>query len=487
MNLLNLLIQEKSAVGVELNDLVIRVAYFRPKKKFLKIKKSSNTETENVEKELILIEEPIPSNIISNGAIADKDLLTKILKNIWKKEKLSKKYAIVSIPEDRIYTNLFPFPKTVTEDHLKQAVELAIDFQLPYKKNEVYIGWESSLNSRGTNEVLISTINKNVADEYIKTLNAANIDILALESHVASIARSIQTNTDEATLVTKENGDSVTLFVLKNNTLKFSRTLPSLFIKEEESLVKEISKTKNSFETEYKEKVTELPLTESTVRNEYRKYLEINNSFSVASKWLIPLGSAIRGEIKRGNDNQISLLPISTEEAYKYQKIKTFITLIRNISIGISIFFLIAFLGAYFFIFSLSQTIKNNATNVTVSPISWNIAEKEALIQEVNSLTALSSSILSTTPSWSILIDEINSRIIPGIIISSFSAQNINEKISITGTAGNRDTLNKFKKVLEESTYLTTVELPITNLEQKADIPFSITFKIKDPSMLYYK
>lgn len=485
MNLLNLLIQEKSAVGVELNDLVIRVAYFRPKKKFLKIKKTDGTE--KTEKELVLIEEPLPRNIILNGAIIDKDLLSKTLRNIWKKENLNKKYAIVSIPEDKIYTNLFPFPKTVTDDHLSQAVELAIDFQLPFKKNDVYIGWESNLNIKNANEVIISSINKNVADEYINAINNADIDILALESHIASITRSIKVNEDEATLVTKENEDSITLFILKNNNLKFSRTLPALFIKEEESLTKEITKTKNSFETEYKEKVVELSLLRATIKDEYRKYLEINNSIDVASKWLISIGGAIRGEIAKGKDLEISLLPINTMEAYRYQKIKTFITLIRNITIGVSIFFLSAFLASYFYIFSLSQTIKNNNTNIMVPPISGDIALKEALIQEVNALTTVSSSILSNTPNWSILIDEVNSRIIPGIIVSNFSIKSINDSISITGISSNRDTLNKFKKILQESSYLTTVELPITNLEQKADIPFSISFKIKDPSMLYYK
>lgn len=484
MNILNLLIKEKSIVGVEINDLVIRIAYFRPKKKFLKIKKE---DVDNVEKELVLIEEPIPTNTILSGVIIDKDLLLKTLKNIWKKEKLSKKYAIVSIPEDKIYTNLFPFPKTVDDNHLKQAVDLAIDFQLPFKKNEIYIGWETTLNSHNANEVVMSTISKNIANDYIKVLSDADVDVLALESHIASIARSVKLNIGETTLLIKENQDSITLFILKNNVLKFSRTLPVSFMKEEESLTKEIIKVKNSFETEYKEKVIELPLIKATIKDEYRKYLEQNNSIDVVSKWLISIGGAMRGEIQKGEDHQISLLPISTAEAYKYQKIKTFITLIRNITIGVSIFFLFAFLASYFFIFSLSQTIKNVNANIQISKVSGDIAEKEALIQRVNSLTSVSETILSSTPNWSILIDEVNSRIISGITISNFSAPNLTDKISLTGISINRDTLNKFKKSLQESTYLTAVELPITNLEQKADIPFSISFKVKDLNMLYYK
>ena len=478
MNILNLLIKEKDTVGVEINDLVIRVAYFRNKKKFIK---------NNTEKEIVLIEEILPVDVILNGVIKDKEFLTKTLKNIWGKEKLNNKYAIISIPEDKVYSNLFPFPKAVINEQLKQAVTLAIDFQLPFKKDDVYIGWENNLNSNNSNEVIISAVPKGIINDYIEVLNNADIDILALESHIASIAHSIKLNEGETTLITKENQDSVTLFVLKDNALKFSRTLPAFFLQEEESLTNEISKIKNSFENEYKEEVAKLPLIKATIRDEYAKYLEANNSIESATKWLISIGAAIRGEIPKDEDKMISLLPVGTVEAYKYQKIKTFIVLIRNIIIGVSIFFLFAFLATYFYIFSLSQTIKNVSTNALVSPISKDMVEKENLIQRINSISVVSTSILSNTVSWSTLIDEINSRVISGITIFNFGATSISEKIYISGIASNREILNKFKKTLQDSTYLANVELPITNLEQKGDIPFSITFMIKDPSMLYYK
>ena len=59
--------------------------------------------------------------------------------------------------------------------------------------------------------------------------------------------------------------------------------------------------------------------------------------------------------------------------------------------------------------------------------------------------------------------------------------------MTITGVSKDRETLNLFKKSLQESPYITGVELPINNLEQKENIPFSISFHLKDPSMLYYK
>ncbi len=483
MNILNLLIKEKHVAGIEINDLVIRVTFFRPRKRAgLKIHEGVTKPPKN---ELILVEEQIPPNVISNGIVVDKVTLTKILKKVWIRENLRKSYAIVSIPEDKIYSHIFNFPKSVDENQLEQAINLAIDFQLPFKKNEVYTGWENNNNSNTVNEILISAIPKDIADSYIEVLNTADISVLALESHIASIARSIKLNKGETTILTKKNQYSVTIFSVKDNIVQFSRTLPLIYVKEEEKLLTEVNKIKISLESELKEEIKELPLIEAIARDEYLIYPEI--ATHLESKWFVSLGAFIRGEIPMGEDYQISLLPIGTVKAYEYQKTKTFITLIRTIIIDISIFFLFAFIAAYFLIFSLSQIINNTKANISISPVSPDVIEKELLIKKVNSLTSVGQTFLSNTINWSILVDEINARTISGITISSFSAQSVNDIMSIVGIAVNRDTLNKFKKSLQDSNYLSMVELPITNLEQKGDIPFSISFRVKDPIMLYYK
>ncbi len=483
MNILNLLTKEKHVAGVEINDLFIRVTYFRPRKRTI-FKKHEGI-TKPPKNEIVLIEESIPPNVVSNGIVVDKVTLGKILKKIWNKEKLKKSYAIVSIPEDKIYSHVFSFPKNVTEQQLELAINLAIDFQLPFKKNEVYTGWENNNVSNTSNEILISAIPKNIADDYIEVLNNVDISVLALESHIASIARSIKLNAGETTLITKKNQFSITVFSLKDGINQFSRTLPLVFVNDEEKLISEVNKIKISLESETKESIKLLSLINATVKDEYSIYPEI--SADPESKWFVSLGAFIRGEIAQGEDYQISLLPVGTVKAYEYQKSKTFITLVRNIIIDISIFFLITFIIAYLLIFSLSQIITNTSTNISIAPVSPELVEKESLIKKINSLTSISSSFLSSTINWSILIDEINSRTTSGIIISNFSVPSINENVSIIGLAKDRDTLNVFKKSLQESSYVTQVELPITNLEQKADIPFSLSFHIKDPSMLYYK
>lgn len=485
MNILNLLIKEERFVGVEISNKFIRIAYFRPKEKSKEKMQSGGKEF--LGRELVLIEEPISKKVISEGIVIDKESLGKILKDIWVRAKLNTHYAIIAIPPDKIYSRTFLFPKAINQSRLEEAVNLAIDFQLPMKKIDAYIGWENVGDFHVSNEVLISAIPKTIVDGYSAAVHYAGIKVLALESHLASIGRAIKLEKGLVALITKSDSDENTMFILKDGIMSFSRTIPVIFMKEA-SLAKEIEHIKIAFESDKKIAVTELPFTKTVIRDEYLKYPELQKlAPEIQSKWSIALGAAIRGEIPKGTDNHISLLPVGTAEAYAYQKTTTFVTLIRNLTIGVSIFFLTAFVSAYLFVFYLSQTTSSTNLNISISQTSKDALAKENQIKKINGMTSASKEILSITPNWSILLDDINSRTVGGITISNFSATSIADSMSIVGIAKDRNRLNQLKKSFQESAYLTAVELPITNLEKKGDIPFSISFRLKDPTLLYYK
>lgn len=482
MNIFNLLTKEKRVAGIEISDLVVRVAYFDHKRRV------SQEDKNNLKvKDLILFETPIPPNTVSGGKVIDKDILIKILKNIWRKERLGKRHAIVSIQEDSIYSKKTSFPKTEKEEHLEQAINLTLDFQLPYKKESAYVGWEKTATSRSGEDVLLSSIPKEITDDYVLVMDQAKISMLALESHLASISRSILLEKETVTLLNKNNQNSTTFLGLKDNSLYFSRTIPFDSIPKGKNPNEELIKTKNYLEFETKKIVKELDYSNAQVRIDYAKEMGLNINPKLESKWLICLGAAIRGELPDGKDEHISLLPIGTADAYEYQKLRIFITLMRNIIIGIATFFVIAFAGSYVLALSLSESFNNQDNSLSVSLISSDIILKESAIKEINDLTTITSKALSNTPNWSLLIEEINRRTVSGVIITNFKATSTSDPISINGVAKNREILNSFKKSLQESSYLKEIELPINNLELKEDIPFSITFKLKDPSMILYK
>jgi len=500
MNILNLLTKEKRVAGIEISDSVVRIAFFRPAQKNSQkkstspdITKGSSAEPKQAglagedsvspNDELILIEEPIAANIIADGVVIDVELLEKTLRNIWAKAELDTEYAIVAIPDDKIYSRIFSFPKSVNEARITEAMRLAIGFQLPMKTEDVYLDWERTTGATNTNEILLSTAPRAVVQGYITALEKAGIKTLALESHLSAIARSVKLNPGAINLFSKKTPDGATIFALKDGILRFSRTLPLRFVPENK-IAEEIQKVKEALTTEVNEAIIEQDYLDATIRDEYAKHPEITKP---ESKWLIALGAAIRGRIPEGEDNLVSLLPIGTEEAYAYQRATTFIVLMRNLIIGVSLFFIVAYLATYLFMFSLARETTERITTLSAEVLPPEISEKEVLVNDVNMLTEAGALLLSQTPLWSNVLTEIAARTPDGITISMFTAPSFTDKITITGVATSRTILNNYKTSLQESSLISEIELPLANLEKREAIPFSVSFRVKDPSTVYYK
>ncbi|MEK7538803.1 MAG: hypothetical protein AAB552_03095 [Patescibacteria group bacterium] len=481
MNILNLLTQKKNVVGIEISDSLIRIAFFRaPKKLSHKKNKEKNLAPHD---ELILVEEPIPSNIIADGVVIDKDLLAKTLQLLRTKIKIDTNYAIVSIPDNKIYSRIFSFPKSVGDTRIPEAMRLAISLQLPIKTESAYLDWERVFDTHGTNEILLSTIDRTVAQGYVEALDKAGWKMVALESHLASIARSIKLPPNQTTLLTEKFPDGTTVFSVKNGSLRFARTLPLASVPEER-VAREVRNIKSFLESDSKTPIIEQAIMEAHIRDDYAEHPALT---APKAKWLIPLGALIRGQIPEGRDNLISLLPVGTEEAYAYQKASIFMVLFRNITIGVSIFFMVAYLGAYLFVLFLSQNAVKTISTLSSYSVPPELIQKEAMITHTNGMTQAGEAILKETPVWSGVIEEVLSRVTENIIISTFSTGTVGDKMSVVGVSGNRDSLNRFKKSLQASPMFADVELPLTNLEQKTNIPFSVAFRLKDPSAVYYK
>jgi len=151
----------------------------------------------------------------------------------------------------------------------------------------------------------------------------------------------------------------------------------------------------------------------------------------------------------------------------------------------LSIFFIAAFLGTWILMIALQQQDAQKTDSFSSLPSMVDLGPVEAKIQNANSLISATADILKTSPRWSGLITELQNSIIKGVIVDGISLPAPEGTMTITGMAGDRNTLNQFRDKLKTSAILTNINLPLTNLDQKADIPFTISFELKNPSLLY--
>jgi len=472
MNLVQFFTREEPIAGLEISDIYLRLSLLEfadKEKQKLKIKIK------------FLIEEPLPEGIISEGVIKDQNNFILSLKKLFKKNEKKIRYVIISLPADNVYSRLFSFPKTIEEGKIEETMKLVVDFQLPVTPAEVYLDWEK-VESAEQNEALLAAIPQKIIDGYLEALALAGLNVVAVEFHPLSFSRVLDLPKNKAVLIKIPNKENIGIFIIKNETLRFSRFLPKTFLSEKNLLDVEIKKITEFYEAENKESISKVIDSGELKIIKIFDHPEINKNNST---WLVSLGAAFRGLLPRVEDTLISLMPVGTEKAYERQKAIIFAKFMQGVIIGLSLFFSIAFIGAWLLLVTVQKNFSQQLNNLSFLPVASDAVELETKTNNFNSLIVQTSDILQKIPQWSPVLEELKSRVISGISIANFSLPSPEALMTISGVAQNRSRLNLFKKSLTESSFFTEVNMPLTNLEQKENISFSVTFRLKNPAALY--
>lgn len=478
MNLFKFLTRNDPTLGIEISDSNIRLV-------FLNIKKDKKAGDKIEAKSWAEVD--LPEGVIVGGKINKKEIFTETLASLLKKIRPKIKYAIVSIPYDNVYSKLFSFPKIIGVEKLKDTMRTFSDFQSPYDSKNSYSDWEE----KGENEnylAFLAASSKQVIDGYIEAIFEAGVSPIAIETHQMSIVRIIKNNPEKSFLSTLPYKSGVLAFIFKNGIIRFSRFLPAAFV-DKKSVDSETRKMIDFYKSESGDSA-EL----SDVNGKKQKKIgfvdqlvlsqEINNN---PDKWLVAIGAALRGIMPRSEDALVSLMPVGTEEAYENQKAIAFTKFISNTVAVVSLFFAAIYFACLFLIISIGKNFSSQISALNTMPVEHDVVKLENDAKNFNGLVSRVNGILDTMPEWSFLVEELRARSIDGISISNLSLPDPAGQMTMVGTAANRSQLNLYKKSLEESPWLTGINMPLTNLAQKEKIPFSVSFQLKEPSSLSIK
>lgn len=464
MNLLRIITREEAIAGLEINDNWLRLT-------LLKLTSKDKTKLEIK----VSVEMPLNNGVIGDGRIKIQNELVKSLKELLKKAKTKIRYVIVSVPVQAVYSRVFTFPKTVQGIKLDEAMNLIINFQLPLKASEVYLDWER-VASGEFNKVFFAAAPRTIIDEYLKAFELSGLKPVAIEFHPMSFSRVADWPENNAVMITASDKTKTEIFVVKNKTVYFSRVV--LFSRLPKKLFKdEIRKITDFYESE-NDKITQ------TIDISGSKATAMFQVGALAKKdrwkWFISAGAAWRGLLARGDDTIVSLMPVGTEDVYEYQKATTFVGFLSGVAITLATFFVVVFIAAWMLMVAIQRNTLNRIDSLTAAPAQGELMAMEDKAKQFNGLVGATGSLLKVIPNWSILLEELKSRVTNGVIITELSLPSTESILTIKGSAGTRQQLNSFKKSLDESRLLSEVKLPLTNLEQKENIPFSISFKLKE-------
>ena len=466
MDFLSLFLKKNFVVGIEINQNAVRAVIIDDGKgKFPK-------------KIIFQNEKLLRAGVIAGGALSNSKELSEALRLLCAEMPVRDCCAVISIPDERVYTKLISFPIRLVGRNLDEAISLACDFQLPFKSGENYHGFQA-IASNDRRLFFIAAIQKSVADAYIESAYSAGIKAVALEFHSLSIARIIDTGEKAATIVTREDGASLIISVIKNGELRLNCALEKTAL-QQSSIARETQKIAEFYEVEYEAISKTLPLTKIPLQSDYKKHFAEQSS---AFKWFPALGAGARASLARSVDPFLTLLPVDPAHMYRYQKKVAFISFLSKITLGVGFIITAAFLGVWILLIALQE--RSLAPEESVSLIPQNLKTAEDQIRSANNFLETASRLFDKSPNWAPLIQDFHSRIPVGIIVTSVTFPSPDDHFSISGVAKTRGDLQILKKNLETSEFLTDVAIPLTNLELKQDIPFSLTMQLENKERLY--
>lgn len=466
MNLVRLLTREELISGLEISDTGLRIILLERVKAGISIKCAQ---------EVLL-----PSGVVVDGKLKDSAALTGVLRELIKKCEHKIRYAVISLPPDTAYAKVFGFPKTIQGERLEESMKLTVGFQLPVKPEDVYLDWES-IGSSKDNEIFLAAMPKAEVDKFVSAVEAAGLKPVAIEFYPTSLARAIDTAGKEAVLVKMPTASSTLLAVLYKQYPYFCRVLPKTMF-DEAKIAEEERKISDFFESEKKVKPEALEVKEAKIIYELYNHPAVKQG---NGKWLVAAGAALRGLVSRSQDALISLMPVGTEQAYEYNKAIRFSSFIMNTTTSLAIFFIAMFAGSWLFILSVNQRSLDAVKNFSLTQVSPEVIMLENRAKSLNEEILIASNIVKAMPDWSNTVDEIRSRVTTGIVVNNFSVSKPSEPIKLSGVAKTRSNLNDFKKSLEESPMFITLDIPLSNLGKKEDIPFTASVMLKDVSTVY--
>jgi hypothetical protein len=473
MNLIKVISNEEQIGGLEIEDGALRFALLK--------KNHNNLEI------ITLVEEKLQEKEgLLNGALfADK------LSKFAKKNNI--KYVVISAPSEDIFIKTYTFPAAMPDNKITESMDLAIELQLPKKKEEIYCDWMKIEENETDKKILLSYILKTRADLLLSIVKKVGLKVVAIESRVMSLARIIKQKKDEAILVIEKNKNNSSFAVIINNHPIFLQSIPN--DKLGNDLAKESRKILNYygwFNIDLKNIVLIGDFAEQKINKLPLKIPEIEttkkiNGLLKDTKWLIPTGAALRGLIPRKEDEIISLMNIGTEKAYKREKINSTINFLIGLNTGLAIFFFAAFISTWSLITIIQNNYAEQISSFNSLPASDNVNSLKEKAVIFNNLIDQTSLLAKKEPRWSLIVTEIKNKVVNGISVNNISLSNIDGSLAITGVASNRDSINALKSSFETSDLFSEIVIPLDNLGKKVEIPFSITFKIKNTELIYNK
>lgn len=199
--------------GLSISDDTIEVLWAKKgwKKKF-KVKKA-RTE--------------IPSGIIKDSKILNRQVLAQYLNRVWEKAKIKTRSVIFALPEAKTFSSSFRLPLFEGKE-LEEAIELEALSCIPYEAKEIYSDYKVIAKDKDGQDIFFVAALKTLVDDFLNFFRLAKFIPEVMEIESLALARVLinHENLHDPLLLADIGARTTNLTIFDQNGIQESVTVP---------------------------------------------------------------------------------------------------------------------------------------------------------------------------------------------------------------------------------------------------------------------
>lgn len=173
----------------------------------------------------------IDKGIIVNGSIKNPNALVKLLKkaiSTAKPGKITSRYCLLSIPENKVFTHIFHVPTNLPDDDIEDFVLNQAEGIIPFNRETVLSDWEIIEEDAKEKQVLYAAAPKKLINDIIAILKRLGVAVLLIELESLSVARALlaKQSAKEASTIVDIGGNFSNITIFDREGLKVTVSLP---------------------------------------------------------------------------------------------------------------------------------------------------------------------------------------------------------------------------------------------------------------------
>ena len=204
--------------GIDINDLSLRIIKLHKKGNSFKLVSFNDVD--------------IAPGIVKEGVIQNEEALAKIIDTSYKTvkgKKLDTKYVVVSLPEEKSFSQVIQMPK-MTETELRLALPYEAENYIPLPVDKVYMDFQPiDYHESNPNHVdlLINVMPKPIVDSYVSCFKKIGLIPCILEIESQSVVRAFTKNNEKMppTIFIDFGETKTSLIIYAENSIRFTVTI----------------------------------------------------------------------------------------------------------------------------------------------------------------------------------------------------------------------------------------------------------------------